>query len=186
MTLWWLLALALALALVALALRDPASHEAFRRKKTTTKWKKWETKKTKKKKKKWEMEGRDRNGGGGGGGNKSGVATFYWAREKDVGHGTGNKGACYNNKLTAFRSLAVRCGQWRRLRGMKVQYKLEGKGGWRTGVVEDVCKGPRCRDFDVYVGETKKKNYDGRPKITYKLLGKDPRNRCTNLNYNPC
>lgn len=122
--------------------------------------------------------------GGGDGKTRTGTATFYWAREKDKGKGTGPTGACYDNVLTPFYSLAVKCGsQFKKLQGTRVEYKLEGEDKWRKGVIEDSCAGGGCRDIDVYVGLNKNPAYNDRRKITYKLLGKDPNNACTNLDY---
>lgn len=123
---------------------------------------------------------------GSGGQTMTGTATFYWAKEKNVGYGTGATGACYDNKLKPFYSLAVKCGStFKRLQGMMVEYKLGDEDTWRQGVIEDQCDGPHCRDIDVYVGTSKNSAYNNRRPITYRLLGKDPGNKCTNLDYEP-
>jgi hypothetical protein len=187
---WWLpLAVALPI-LLALYLRKPS--EGFsRRQKSKSQSKKSREKKSKSSKsiiKTRSIElswSGDSDSGSGGGQTKTGTATFYWSNEKELGYGTGPTGACYSNKLKPFYSLAVKCGsQFNKLRGTRVEYKLEGEDKWRQGVIEDACGGSGCRDIDVFVGSNMNPKYNDRRKITYKLLGKDPNNKCTNLDYN--
>lgn len=71
---------------------------------------------------------------------KRGLTTYYTSNE---GGARGAGGL----KLTPFRSVAVRIGDFRKYEGRRVEFK-----GIGTFVVEDGCAGGACKDFDIYVG----------------------------------
>lgn len=101
---------------------------------------------------------------------KNGRMTYFWGSEPDLGYGTGTVGAC-DNKLRPFKSVAVPEKLWPKLKGRSVQIK----GVCTACVVDDMCRGPECKDLDVYVGDTNDKGYDGIKKVQYKF-GKQVKN----------
>lgn len=95
---------------------------------------------------------------------KSGRMTYYWGSEPDLGYGTGDVGAC-DNALRPFKSVAVPERLWPKLRGRTVHIK----GVCTACVVDDMCRGPECKDLDVYVGWTNDDGYDGIKAVQYKI-----------------
>ena len=69
-----------------------------------------------------------------------GWTTYYTSNE---GGAVGAGG----EKLKAFRSVAVRLRDFKKLEGRRVDIK-----GFGQFVVEDACAGKGCKDFDIYVG----------------------------------
>lgn len=98
------------------------------------------------------------------GGWKKGKMTFYWGSEEDVGYGSGAVGGC-DNPLEAHKSVAVPQRRWDELKGRTVAIE----GTCDDCVVDDMCAGPDCADFDLYVGWKNDGGYDGRKDIRYKL-----------------
>lgn len=109
----------------------------------------------------------DPGGGGGGGGWKKGKMTYYWGAEPDQGFGTGPKGGC-DNALRPLKSVAVPQARWKQLRGRRVRIQ----GVCDECVVDDLCAGPGCREFDLYVGYDNTNKYDGVKDIKYKVGGR--------------
>lgn len=95
---------------------------------------------------------------------KNGRMTYYWGSEPDLGFGTGDVGAC-DNALRPFKSVAVPEKLWPKMRGRTVQIK----GVCTACVVDDMCRGPECKDLDVYVGYTNDDGYDGIKNVQYKV-----------------
>lgn len=101
---------------------------------------------------------------------ENGRMTYFWGSEPDLGYGTGDVGAC-DNKLRPFKSVAVPEKLWPKLKGRTVHIK----GVCTACVVDDMCRGPECKDLDIYVGYTNDDNYDGIKNVQYKI-GKQVKN----------
>lgn len=98
--------------------------------------------------------------------------TYYWGSEPDIGFGTGNVGAC-DNKLVAGKSVAVPAAKWNELKGRRVSIE----GVCDDCVVDDMCKGPGCKDIDMYVGN-KQGGKDGIKSVKYSVGEKVAGHKC--------
>lgn len=89
--------------------------------------------------------------------------TYYWAKEKNKGYGTGPMGI-RDNRLVPFKSVALKGALGPKYFGRTVE--IQGMGSYR---VDDQCDGPGCKDVDMYVGLTQN-GYDGIKPICYKIV----------------
>lgn len=76
----------------------------------------------------------------------TGQMTHYAGSEPELGYGTGTVGYMGTN-LKANKSVAVKESEWRNMWCRKVT--INGK----NYIVDNVCRGPTCKTFDLYLGD---------------------------------
>lgn len=99
----------------------------------------------------------------------TGWMTHYAGSEADKGHGTGTTGYM-GTRLRANKSIAVKQSKWKSMGCRRV------KIGGKTYVVDNVCRGPTCRDLDLYLGDRVSEsqiNKRGVKRVTYDVGTKD-------------